>query len=179
MPLSFQITIEGVQGMNWRIEKKERFKVTGVVRYFKNDETDKIGEFWSEVCSSEQYRKLCDISTNGGPMGICGHINDTSDEFMYMIGVYVDDDTDTNEFHIIETPPTTWAVFQSETFDENPYGREIPELFKTAYKQWLPSSGYEKVDADKGEIYDMEKYCITPDGKFYEEIWLSVKKCIG
>ena len=53
---------------------------------------------------------------------------------------------------------------------------EIAKLFQSAYKEWLPSSGYEKVEGRDGEIYDMEIYGVTEGGKFFEEVWLSVVK---
>ena len=95
---------------------------------------------------------------------------------MYMIGLPVESDTNTEGFSVVSSPASTWAVFRSNDFEENPYGREIGKLFESVYKEWLPTSEYEKVEGIEGEIYDMEIYGVTEAGKFYEEVWISVKK---
>lgn len=151
-PLTFQIKIEGVQAMNVRIEQKEAFEVVGVERRFNNDETDKISGFWGEKlkdCSLEQLKKQ--IKRND-LMGVCGHMDEQKGDFHYMIALFAEKGADTNGFSLIKAPAATWAIFRSEEFEQNPYGGEIPKLFQSAYKEWLPSSEYDKVEGCDGEI---------------------------
>jgi AraC family transcriptional regulator len=175
-PLTFQIKIEGVQAMNWRIEERQAFTVVGCARTFKNDETDNISAFWDEVYKDGSAERLKKQAKRDDFVGVCGNMDKKTGDFVYMIGLFADADTDTSGFDIITTPAATWAVFRSEEFDHNPLGETLPKLYESAYKEWLPSSGYDKVEGVNGEIYDMEIYGKTPDGKFYEEVWLSVKK---
>lgn len=49
-------------------------------------------------------------------------------------------------------------------------GLQIPQLFSHAYSEWLPSSGYDKATGP-----DIEIYGIANSGKYYKEVWLSVK----
>jgi AraC family transcriptional regulator len=176
-PLTFQIRIEGVQAMNWRIEERDAFTVVGVARRFKNDDTDSIPGFWDEKYSDGSLEKLKMQAERNDLMGVCGHIDEKTDSFVYMIGLFADKNTDTRGFDTITAPAASWAVFRSEDFVVNPRGKEIPKLFQSAYKDWLPSSGYDKVEGCDGEIYDMEIYGVTEKGQlFYEEVWLSVKK---
>jgi len=175
-PITFQIKIQGVQEMNWRIEEKEAFEVFGIERKFKNNETDKISGFWDEKFKDGRLERLKKQAKRNDLMGVCGHMDEQKDEFLYMIGLFVDKDADLNGFSVIKAPAAVWAIFRSEEFDYNPGGAEIPKLFQRAYSEWLPSSGYEKVDGRDGEIYDMEIYGVTGGGKFFEEVWLSVVK---
>jgi len=175
-PMTFQIKIEGVHGMNWRIEQKDAFEVVGIERRFKNDETDKISGFWDEKFKDGSWEKLKRQAGRDDIMGVCGHMGDQVGDFLYMIGMFTEKGADTNGFTVIKVPAATWAVFRSDDFDQNPYGTEIPKLFQNAYKEWLPSSDYEKVEGCDGEIYNMEFYGITDSGKYFEEVWLSVVK---
>jgi len=175
-PMTFQIKIEGVQGMNWRIEQRDTFKVVGEMRRFLNEESDKISGFWDEKFADGSLERLMKQVGRRDLIGVCGHIDDKAGDFMYMIALTADENTNTEGFTVISTPASTWAVFSSDDFDVNPYGREIPKLFESVYKEWLPTSEYEKVEGVEGEIYDMEIYGVTESGKFYEEVWISVKK---
>jgi AraC family transcriptional regulator len=175
-PLTFQIKIEGAHAMNWRIEEREAFEVIGVDRRFKNDESDKISGFWDEKFKDGSLERLRNQVKRNDLIGVCGHMDEKSGDFMYMIGLFTDENTDTSGFTTITTPASKWAVFRSEEFEQNPGGTEIPKLFESAYKEWLPSSGYDKVEGVASEIYDMEIYGVTDKGKYFEEVWLSVKK---
>ena len=175
-PLTFQIKIEGVQAMNVRIEKKETFEVVGVDRRFKNDETDKISGFWCEKFKDGSLERLKKQMKRNDLMGVCGYMDEKKGDFLYMIALPAEKGADTKGFSLIKAPAATWAIFRSEEFEQTPYGAEIPKLFQSAYKEWLPSSGYDKVEGSDGEIYDMEIYGVTENGKFFEEVWLSVKK---
>ncbi|MCL2670450.1 MAG: AraC family transcriptional regulator [Clostridiales bacterium] len=175
-PMTFQIKIEGVQGMNWRIEQREAFDVVGVAQRFKNEETDKISGFWDEKFGDGSLERLQKQVGRDDLMGVCGHMDDERGDFLYMIALFAEKDTNMAGFDVIQAPAATWAVFRSEDFDENPYGEEIGKLFQSAYKEWLPSSGYDKMEGRDGEIYDMEIYGVTDGGKFFEEVWLSVVK---
>jgi len=175
-PIVFQIKIEGVQGMNWRIEQKDVFSVIGVSRRFLNDETDKISGFWDESCDNGSLDKLKKHAGRSDLIGVCGDMDEVKGDFWYMIGLINEKGVEPGDFSVVQAPAATWAVFRSEEFDKNPFGAEIPKLFENAYKVWLPTSGYHKVEGRDGEIYDMEIYGITDTGKFFEEVWISVRK---
>lgn len=175
-PLSFQIKLNGGHGMKCRIESKTGFKVVGVAKRFKNDETDCVPKFWEESFANNRLRRLTEQTNNPNYIGLCGDLNDETGDFLYMIGVFVDETTKTESFTVLEAPAMTWAVFRSDDFDEAPNGATLGQLYESAYSEWLPTSGFEKVDGSDAEIYDMEMYLQTDEGKFYEEVWLSVKK---
>ncbi len=176
LPLTFQIQIKGVRKMNWRIEEKEAFRVFGIERIFKNDETDKVPAFWDECHRNGEYERLFraagGIKVKEGPCvinAVCGYCEPGENTFPYMLFAMLKDGCDINGFKTAEVPRTLWAIFRSELSDT--IGKQIPELFKRAYSEWLPSSGY-----DKAAGPDMEIYGSAANGKYYEEVWLPVKK---
>jgi len=179
-PITFQIKIQGVQEMNWRIEEREAFEVFGIERIFKNDETNKVPDFWSECYHTGLYHKLFyDAGGIGDPdkeqtgisvvNAICGYCESGENTFPYMLCAFKKESCKTDGYKIFEVPKTTWAVFKSEE-EDNP-GKQIPTLFNRAYSEWLPSSGYDKAIGP-----DMEMYYISNSGKYYEEVWIPVVK---
>jgi len=170
-PLTFQIKIKGVQAMNWRIEEKEAFEVFGIERVFRNDETGKIPAFWDEAYVDGSCQRLAAQAGRSDTMGFCGYVDDQADAFPYMICVVNGPGCDTAGFTVAQVPAVTWAIFRSGELAANAYGREIPGLFQRAYSEWLPTSVYDRFPGP-----DMEIYGVTDDGKFYEEVWIPVKK---
>lgn len=183
-PLTFQIKIKGVQGMNWRIEEKEAFEVFGIEKIFSNEETNKVPDFWTECHQNGSYEKLFDDAGgirypdgHGYPRNdgtcminaVCGYCEPGENIFPYMICALNDDNCKTDGYKIAQIPKTTWAIFRSGEMDN--IGLEIPRLFNQAYSEWLPSSGY-----DKGVGPDMEIYGVANNGKYFEEVWIPVIK---
>jgi len=179
-PIAFQIKIQGVQVMNWRIEEKEAFEVFGIEKIFKNDETNKVPDFWSECYHAGKYHKLYhDAGGVGDPdnespgisvvNAICGYCESGENTFPYMLCAFKNEKSKTDGYKIIQVPKTTWAVFRSEEADHP--GTQIGKLFNQAHSEWLPSSGYEKAIGA-----DMEMYYTANNKKFYEEVWIPVVK---
>ena len=175
-PLTFQIKIKGVQAMNWRIEEKEAFEVFGIERIFRNDETGKVPEFWTECHNNGEYERLFQaaggVKATRGPCvvnAVCGYCEPGENTFPYMLCALLKDGCKTDGFKVVQIPKATWAIFRSEESDT--IGLQIPQLFGRAYSEWLPSSGY-----DKARGPDMEIYGIADCGKYYEEVWLPVVK---
>ena len=175
-PLTFQIKIQGVQSMNWRIEEKEAFEVFGVERVFGNDEVTLVPDFWTELRENGEYERLCQAAgaTPNAPgmhgvNAVCGYSEVPGDRFPYMICVVKKPTSNTDGFKTAQIPKATWAVFRSEKHDH--MGTAMKELLDRAYQEWLPSSGYAWAAAP-----DMEIYYTTDDGKYVEEAWLPVVK---
>jgi AraC family transcriptional regulator len=177
-PLTFQIKIKGVQGMNWRIEQREAFEVFGIERIFSNDETGLVPDFWTEQLQNGEYQRLYQAAgakrENGGLHcinAVCGYNEVGGDSFPYMICAVRKPDSDITGFKTAHIPAQTWAVFRGEKHDPS---AEAPfkELMDRIYQEWLPSSGYEWDAAPDLEMY----YTDDADGMNYEEAWIPVRK---
>ncbi|MDD4493459.1 MAG: AraC family transcriptional regulator [Eubacteriales bacterium] len=176
LPLIFQIKVQGVNEMNWRIEEKEAFEVFGIERVFANDESGLVPDFWTELRENGEYERLYQAAgAKRGEDGkhcinaVCGYCEPDEDSFPYMICALKKPDSSTDGFKIARIPKTIWAIFRS---DESEWqGTEIPTLFNRVYSEWLPNSGY-----DKSPGPDMEIYYTAENGKHIEEVWIPVKK---
>jgi len=175
-PLTFQIKIEGVQALNWRIEEREAFEVFGIERIFKIDENDKVPGFWDECFGNGEYARLYKAAgTKNGKDGkhcigaICGYFESGDDSFPYIICALKKPGADADGFRAAQIPKFTWAVFRSDVTEQ--MGTEILNMYNRAHSEWLPSSGY-----DKAAGPDMEVYYDAPGGKFFQEVWIPVKK---
>jgi len=175
-PLTFQIIIKGVQSMNWRIEEREAFEVFGIERIFKYDENDKVPGFWDENFANGEYERLFTAAgaknSEDGKHCIgaaCGYFEPDGDSFPYIICALKTPDSDTAGFRTAHIPKFTWAVFRSEASEH--MGTEILNLYNKAHSEWLPSSGYDKVAGP-----DMEVYYDAPGGKYFQEVWIPVKR---
>jgi len=174
--LTFQIKIEGVQAMNWRIEQRESFEVFGIERIFGNDEVGLVPDFWTELRENGEYDRLwqaagAKLNDEGRHCvnAVCGYNEVGGDRFPYMICALKKPDSDTTGFKVAQIPKTTWAVFRSDKCEY--MGTQMKGLCDYAYQTWLPSSDYEKASSP-----DLEVYYTTPDGLYFEEAWIPVKK---
>lgn len=184
-PITFQIKIQGVQEMNWRIEEKEAVEVFGIEKIFKRDEMGNIGSFWKECHQNGKYGKLIDDAgerdsdgneihtgasskiSNGACTinALCGHIGTSEDEtFPYMLFAVKTEKSKTSGYKNATIPKATWAIFRANECDHSEC--QIPGLFQRAYSEWLPSSGYDKANGPDIEIY----------GEDFEEVWIPIIK---
>jgi len=190
-PLTFQIKIKGVQGMNWRIEQKESFEVFGIERIVNKDEEYGVHHFWMDCFQDGSYEKLFDDA--GGIRqdpnddtspekhvdrsectirAITGYGDPNKKTFPAIIcAIKKKEGQVTARYSDIKIPAMTWAIFSTGDIEMSELGIAIPKLFSQAYSEWLPTSGYDKANGP-----DMEIRGYAGDGKYYDEVWVSVVK---
>lgn len=167
-PLVFKITVKGVYEMNYRIEKKDAFRVVGVSSPMETDMEKNfsvIPLFWDKCLSNGTIEKLCGIMDDNrkGVLGISKCVYDEG--WKYYIAVFAGGLCE--GFETLDIPSRTWAVFDGS--GKSP--EAIQELEKRIFTEWLPSSGYEYDQWPDVEFY------ISPDPKnAVFEIWIPVKK---
>lgn len=180
--LSFQISIKGESEMNYRIETKEAFKVFGIETISSSIGDDNYLSphgLWQKCQSNGAYEKLFENSGDLPPFvnndlckihGVCGYKDTGKDTFPYMLCSFVNTNSKTDGYTIIEIPAQTYAIFPSEKFPWDKVGETINMMYKRFYSEWLPTSGYEQVQGADFEIYGG-----TPE-LGYIELWYPVKK---
>ncbi len=167
-PISFKITIKGVAEMNYKIEKKESFRIIGVSETLqpeieKNFEI--VPEMWARATMNGTIEKLGGLM-DAMPMGLLGVSScNEPDNWRYYIAVAsscpIDDSLE--EYMI---PAMTWAVFYGEGTNQS-----IQELEKRIITEWLPTSGYEYANAPDIEVY----LSADPLNAKYE-VWIPVER---
>ena len=170
-PISFKIMIKGEAEMNYRIEKKDAFKVVGVRQHFAMSLEDSFANvplFWQTMAQSGAIPKLCTLM-NREPYGVLGVSTCMNGkDFDYYIAVATQSETP-EEFSDYVVPECTWAIFECV----GPMPAAIQTLQKRIVTEWLPSSGYEYANAPDIEVY-FEGDQQAEDYKC--EVWLPVVK---
>lgn len=169
--ISFTISIKGDAEMNYKIEKKDAFKIIGVKEHLDmniEESFAKVPLFWQKTVQTGMIPKLCELM-NQPPFGVLGVSTCMNGkDFDYYIAVATDKPAPegTVEYQVLAC---TWAIF--ECIGPMPYA--IQELQKRIVTEWLPTSGYEYADAPDIEIYtDGDQQSST----YKSEIWLPVVK---
>ncbi|MCC0686377.1 AraC family transcriptional regulator [Clostridioides sp. ZZV14-6345] len=168
-PISFKISIKGAEEMNYRIEKKEAFRIVGVSQPL-HTELEKnfeiVPQMWQKVALDGTLQKLISMM-DSQPQGVLGiSICNNSEEWKYCISVSSTKSID-NTLEEYTVPAFTWAIFSGE----GQCPQAMQELEKRIITEWLPTSGYEYDNGPDIELY------LNPDpqnAKF--EVWIPVVK---
>lgn len=179
--LSFQLSIKGADIMNYRIEQKEGFQFFGLGRTFTTENNENLADipgFWREVIQDGRFDQLknCAGTYDNPELGevnaLCGYGRDVTDPktFQYMIGCFVNKDSQVDAYDVVDVPASKWAIFRTETHVPSETTDYIQSLNRRIYTDWLPNSGYDIISG-----YEMELYYFTPEGKTYCESWIRVK----
>ena len=166
-PIQFKITVKGVEEMNYRIETKDAFRITGVSVPLNKDIEKNfavIPSKWQEIAMDGTLQKLIGMMDTE-PMGVLGvsTCNDT-EPWRYYIAVSTKKTGEDLEEYMV--PAATWAIFPGEGTNQS-----IQELERRIVTEWLPTSGYEYGNAPDVEVY------LNPDPQNAQyEVWIPVVK---
>ncbi len=169
-PITFKITVKGVEEMNYRIETKEAFRIVGVsVPLEKEIEKNfaVIPSKWQEISLNGTLQTLAQMM-NQEPMGVLGVSTCNEDEpWRYYIAVSTS--LEAGDYEEYTVPAATWAIFPGEGTNQS-----IQELERRIVTEWLPTSGYEYGNAPDIEVY------LNPDPQNARyEVWIPVTKKQG
>lgn len=169
--MTFLVSIKGDEEMNYKIVKKEAFRIVGAKEHMElNVEENfvRVPQFWAETFQNGMFERICQVS-NKEPYGVLGVSTCMNGEdFDYYIACSTDKAIPENMYEY-EVPSATWAIFECV----GPMPHAIQELQKRIVTEWLPTSGYEYADAPDIEVY--------PEGdstseNYKTEVWLPVVK---
>lgn len=170
-PLKVNFLLEGGYIMEYKIVKKESFKVIGRKKEFDYETCKReIPEFWEEHYKS-----------GGGKYvrGMYGVNNDEKMEgksFSYLIAdLYEEESCVPDGFCVVKIPEFTWAVFSCD----GPLPKALQDVNKKIFSEWLPAlSEYEFAAGWCVESYsDPGSYPKgTMDENYHSEIWIPIKR---
>lgn len=167
-PISFRITIKGDCEMNYRIEKKEAFRIIGISMPLEK-EIEKnfaiVPNMWQKAAYDGTIPKLASMM-EGMPMGLLGVSSCNEEEnWRYYIAVASQKKINAGLEECV-IPASTWAIFSGEGSNIS-----IQELEKRIVTEWLPTSGYEY-----GNAADIEVYLNADPENAKYEVWIPVVK---
>ncbi len=166
-PITFKITVKGVEEMNYRIETKEAFRIVGVSVPLEKDIEKNFAVIpakWGQISADGTLQRLIGMMDTV-PCGVLGisTCNDT-EPWRYYIAVSSSQAAGDLEEYIV--PGATWAVFPGSGTNQS-----IQELERRIVTEWLPTSGYEYGNAPDVEVY------LNPDPENAQyEVWIPVVK---
>ena len=167
LPINFKIIVKGVEEMNFRIEKKDAFRIVGVAEPLHKDiekNFDIVPQMWQKANTNGTVQKLAAMM-DSQPKGLLGvSVCNDSEEWRYFIAVASTQESDaTLEEYVV--PSFTWAIFSGEG-----QGPAVQELEQRIVTEWLPTSGYEYDNGPDIEVY------LSPDPQNMKfEVWIPVR----
>ena len=166
LPISFKITIKGAQEMDYRIEKKEAFRIVGVSMPVHQDMEQNISiipPMWGKAAMDGTVAKLAGMMNTQikGIMGVGTYGEEQN--CRYWIAAPSTLPADGLEEYTVE--PFTWAIFTGK----GQCPQAIQDLERRIITEWLPSSGYEYANGPDIEVY------LNPDmSNATFEVWIPV-----
>ena len=155
--LLIKIKLEGGTVMDYRIEKREPFKLLAKVAKFRNESISEeanteIPDFWKECGANGTFETLKQNTSKHSIYGACAPVSKESSYFDYGIGMEFNYGNIPEGYTIWEVNPTLWAVFKC--IGEN--GDCIGETWEKIFSEFLPSSEYNMIDDTDFELYSQE-----------------------
>ena len=175
--LSFVITVNGGNSMEFRIEKKPAFCFAGVSKRVPmqfegvNNEIVKL----AQSITAKQREEMHTLH-NIDPKEIVNVSYDADENFLkeegyltHMIGVLTTEKHVSDQLDKIQVEPCTWAVFPTE----GPFPSTLQNTMAGVYSEWLPSSNYELLTVPSFSFTRMD-----PEKKeyAYSEVWIPVRE---
>ncbi len=168
----FTFSIKGEKAMNYKIIKKESFRIVG----YKTEEPMTMDncfeicpKFWEEVAAKGGFEKLYGIMSGKEPAGILGVSTcENGDYGAYFICAASDVPVPEGMSEYL-VPETTYAVFEAI----GPADTAVQEVQQRIISEWLPSSGYEYAPAPDIEVYPAGN---RQAADYKTEIWLPIIK---
>ncbi|WP_242241175.1 AraC family transcriptional regulator [Bacillus cereus group sp. BfR-BA-01309] len=175
-PMIFQLSIQGGNEMNYRIEEKEAFRIIGITKRVPivfNGVNEEIASMWKSL-NPESIQTL-KMLANMEPNGIISASTNFSEgrmeekgELDHYIGVATTTDCP-EQFAQLEVAASTWAVFEAV----GPFPKTLQNVWGRIYSEWFPSSNYELAKGPE-ILWNEQKDISSPNYK--SEIWIPVLK---
>jgi AraC family transcriptional regulator len=167
-PISFKISMKGDSAMDYRIEKKEAFRIVGVFAPLEKEiekNFEVVPAMWGQAVKNGTIEKLVTMM-DGDLKGLLGVSSCNVElDWKYYIAVASNQavEIELEEFMV---PEATWAIFSGKGTNLS-----IHKLERRIVTEWLPTSGYEYGNAPDIEVYISP----NPENAVYE-VWIPVVK---
>lgn len=174
--MTFQLTIQGGNEMNYRIVEKDAFRIVGIMKRVPivfHGVNPEIASMWSGL-NEEMINRLKQLS-DVEPRGLISASVNFSEERMEEKGGldhYIGAATTKacpEGLTSLEVSASTWAVFEAV----GPFPDTLQNVWGRIYAEWLPSAAYELIEGPE-ILWNESKETTSP--LFKSEIWIPVSK---
>lgn len=174
-PMTFQLTIQGGNIMNYRIEELGEFKIAGVGKrgtLVYNGVNTQISDMISHLKPEDfvELKQLCNMHPDG-ILNVSTNFSDNREdgsELDQYIGVATTLSVP-ERWNTLRVEALTWAVFTCI----GKFPDELQNTWARIYSEWLPTSGYEVIQGPE-MLWNESPDTNNPDYK--SEIWIPVIK---
>lgn len=169
--ISFEITIKGVEAMNYYVKEMEEFRLIGYkerIPLANGENFKRIPDMWDRVSEDGRYNTLMEVNDDQKLtcLGVCANGNDK--EFDYYIATGSDHPLLEGMEELIVSP-ATYVIF--ECVGKMPEAQQ--KVWKRIFTEFFPTSGYEITDEPQIEWYSEG----DPSSEDYlSQIWIPVLK---
>lgn len=173
--LSVSITMKGGNPMDYKIIKKQAFKIIAKQQRFEKIEDvqgrSDIPAFWAECHSDGTVKFLTDNCKKDGVLGgsivgMCLEDSTVAKDFPYLIGAEYSGGAVPDGYKLVDIPAAEWAVFKINGVDSDKLPGEIQQTWHRIFSEFFPSSQYKPAGSFDLEVYPAEGY--------NSEIWITV-----
>lgn len=176
--LTFQLTVQGAEEMEYSLREKPPFRVVGLKRRVKlvyEGVNPEIAAMWHSL--DEPTIATLKTLSNVEPSGLLSASTNFSEgrpeggELDHYIGVATTQ-PGPDGLERLEVPAGSWAVFESV----GPFPATLQSIWARIYSEWFPTSGYEHREGPE-LLWNEGKDTASPT--FRSQIWIPVKKQSG
>lgn len=176
-PITFAITLKGVHAMEYRIETKPAFSLTGLplrTTWKEGQSARDIPALWNRCLNDGTVAALGELVPKGSAIGVAGvsaEFDMPNEEFTYFIAVETPADRAAlpDGCRDVAVPAATWGVFEAH----GPLPEALQETMQRIFNEWFPSSGWEHADAPELEIYPPGD---VRGADYCSELWMPLRK---
>lgn len=162
-PLRFAITVQGVEKMEYRIEKRDAFRIVGISAPLSQDMEENfrnVPQFWGRAAADGVIPRLAALM-DGEPKGLLGVCGGKDNSRYFIAAASSAPAADGLEEYTV--PALTWAVFPGG----GDSAEAVQRLQRRVVTEWLPTSGYEYAEGPDVEVY------LNPECTKFE-VWIPV-----
>lgn len=171
-PITFTISLTGGHAMEYRIETKPAFQLTGApLRTTKEEGKDlrEIPAFWDQSMENGTFAKLVALVRPDSLISVAGVVTEYDAEngaFTYFIAIEspIDRTALPPGCRDVAIPAATWGIFEAR----GALPDAIQEQMKRVFNEWFPTSNWEHAGGPALEIYPPGD---TTSADYRSEIW--------
>ncbi len=172
-PLTFRLTIQGGNEMDYRIIEKGAFQIAGIkkrITLIYEGVNPQMDSMWASLSEEgiEELKRLSNVEPRGL---LCVSANFSEgrgegSELDQYIGVATSSQVP-KRWKVLPVEGSTWAVFTAV----GPFPKALQDVWARIAAEWLPTSGYELTGGPE-ILWNESKDTSRPDYK--SEIWVPV-----
>lgn len=185
--MTFSVCITGGQEMDYRIETIPPFLVGGIeIEAPLNDEGFQMpAKLWMDSFANGAIEKLCalqpgeNISSQPHALslyGIANHRQIDDEHFVYMIACPLTETAAGADYVTRTIPEHTYVILKSQPYsadDRYAMQKQVNEIQRRFYGEWLPTVSYEKEDGPELEVYYQDR------SSAWLEMWYPIRTVMG